>query len=143
MPTRISIACACLALACMPAALPAQAAVSGAGASSVAVRIAPHRTAINADGTVEVVMRIQCKDGYNVFEIDTSVVQPDAQGSSTEIGPFLAPCDGKKHRRVVEVAPSSGTFHLGAATLSVFVGVFDGRSDLQATDEVTVRLYAR
>jgi hypothetical protein len=109
------------------------------------VQLASRPAILHADGSVDVVMWIRCKPGINAFELDTNVDQPkfDAFGQDVKVEAGVVPCDGIRHRQVVNVAPFVGTFRANrVATLRVFVGFFDAQTDTESgdTDEVNVKL---
>jgi hypothetical protein len=127
-----------------------------ATASDVTAQLAPQTvrvqlksapTRLDAAGSAHVVMWTKCSPDLFLFELDVSVVQGDNIGQVTLLRGTddLPACDGRRHRFVVTVAPDQGTFDNGVASIGVFVGAFDAANDadLEATDEVSVRLSRR
>src|SRR4029450_1654604 len=107
--------------------LGAVAPASVAAAPLADVHIASRPATLHTDGSVDVVMSAKCKPTLQAFELDTSVAQPDfaAFGSDFKLAPpSVVPCDGKRHRLVVNVLPSDGEFRPGIANISVFLGLF-------------------
>ena len=134
------------ALACSAVLAPtrADAVTEPFGAVQIATRPAP----LHADGSVDVVMWVRCKPGINAFELDTSVGQPKfgAFGQDVQVRAGIVPCDGTRHRVLVNVSPFQGEFRANrVATLSVFVGFYDVETDTDssAEDSVNVRLVRR
>ena len=92
-----------------------------------------------------VVMWVRCQPDVYAFEIDTSVEQLNALGSSTLLRgrDALPTCDGTRQRTIVHVSPDPGdSFHPGIAEIGVYVGFYNSEldQDLEATDAVRVRL---
>jgi hypothetical protein len=120
---------------------------SGASAlapGTVRVQLKTAPTLITKSGKVRVVMWTKCSPDLYLFEIDVSVVQGETFGQVTLLRGTdeLPVCDGKRHRFVVKVAPDQGTFRNGVAAIGAFVGAYsDATGDLEATDDVRVRLY--
>jgi hypothetical protein len=112
------------------------------GTVRVQLKTAP--TLITTSGKVRVVMWTKCSPDLYLFEIDVSVVQDEAIGQVTLLRGTdeLPVCDGERHRFVVKVAPDQGRFRNGVAAIGAFVGAYsDETGDLEATDDVHVRLY--
>jgi hypothetical protein len=133
-------------LACSPVLVPttADAVTEPFGAVQIATRPAP----LHADGSVDVVMWVRCKPGINAFELDTSVAQPrfGAFGQDVRVGANQVPCDGARHRVLVNVSPYQGEFRANrVATLHVFLGLFDNETGTEssAEDQVNVKLVRR
>jgi hypothetical protein len=150
MIKKAVVACAAGVMASLVFAPSAGASDSTAGEREfrpAVVQLATRATPINSDGSVDVVMWVRCRGGLNVFEMSTSVTQTDTSGFTFAIGPGLLPCDGTRHRTVVNVVPDEGQapFHKGFATLDVYLGIYDGTTDTdsEARDTAKVRLYQR
>jgi hypothetical protein len=134
------------ALACTAALAPV--AAEGVTEPFGAVQIASRPAPLHADGSVDVVMWVRCKPGINAFELDTSVNQPKfgAFGQDVRVGANQVPCDGTRHRVLVNISPFQGEFRANrVATLRVFVGFYDVETDTDssAEDQVSVRLVRR
>jgi hypothetical protein len=137
-----------LALVFALTALTALIPVTSAGAATLPfgrVQLASRPAVLHADGTVDVVMWTRCKPGINAFELDTNVDQPkfDAFGQDVKVEAGVVPCDGTRHRQVINIAPFAGTFRANrVATLRVFLGFHDSETDTdsEATDQVNVKL---
>ena len=142
---RIAVAAAAgLACTAVLTPTPADAVEEPFGAVQIASRPAP----LHADGSVDVVMWVRCKPGINAFELDTNVDQPKfgAFGQDVKVTGFVVPCDGTRHRVLVNVSPFQGEFRANrVATLRVFVGLFDVETDTEssAEDSVNVKLVRR
>jgi hypothetical protein len=143
MIKKLSIACAIAAVGSLAPITSADAATLPFGAAQLASRPAT----LHADGSVDVVMWVRCKPGINAFELDTNVGQAKfgAFGQDVKVQANVVPCDGTRHRQVINISPYQGEFRPGVASLSVFVGFYDGATDTDsdATDTVNVRLVRR
>jgi hypothetical protein len=105
------------------------------------VDISDRDTRLRLDGTVPLSVFARCQPGQQAFELDVSVRQGAASGSTTLLGPGLTPCDGTSHRIRVLVSPDAGTFAAGPIDVEAFLGVFDPvEGDLDAADTATVQL---
>jgi hypothetical protein len=105
------------------------------------VDISDRDSRIRPDGSVPVSVFARCQPGQQAFELDVSVRQGAASGSTTLLGPGITPCDGTSHRIRVLVSPDVGAFAAGAIDIEAFLGVFDPvEGDLDATDTATVQL---
>lgn len=99
------------------------------------------QTALAPDGTVLAPIRARCHPPLDAFEIDVTVQQPTASGSVLLLGTEFPPCDGRWHRTIVTVAPNTGVFVAGTATVFAFIGAFHPtEGDVDATDAETVKL---
>ena len=76
------------------------------------IQLASRPAILHADGNVDVVMWARCKPGINAFELDTGVVQSKfaASGQDVRVEAGVVPCDGTRHRVVVNVSPFEGAF---------------------------------
>jgi hypothetical protein len=108
-----------------------------------AVNISERPARIGRDGSVPVKVWARCEPGLQAFELDVSVGQGSAFGSTTIIGPpDVIVCDGLWHPILVRVLPERGSFRSGRATVDAFLGIFDpSEGDLEATDSATIRLF--
>ncbi len=107
------------------------------------VEIARYRAALEADGSVQVLLRTRCQPWLQAFELDLGVDQAYASGAVSQLAPpAVVLCDGAWHTTLVTVLPTVGSFTAGPADVSVYLGLYDSRSgsDLEATDAETVRL---
>jgi hypothetical protein len=96
---------------------------------------------LRVDGIVPITVSTTCQLGQQAFELDVSVHQAGASGSTTLTGSAIPPCDSSPHDMRVLVAPDVGSFVPGDATVDAFLGVFDQtRGDLEATATVSVEL---
>jgi hypothetical protein len=106
-------------LVCLTAlALPAAA----AGQATVDVKLKPKVVLAAPDVAVATVsVRCTLAPGVRLLEGLVSVSQPQAFG----FGPLNPPCDGKRHRIVVQVRSQSGLFEPGTASVSAFLSFID------------------
>ena len=144
MINRAVVACAAGAMATMLLAPAVASAAPAETTRSAVVQIAKRATPINADGSVDVVMWVRCATRLSAFELDTSVAQADTFGATNLVQAGVVPCDGKRHRTVVNVSPDEGQepFHPGIATIDVFLGLYSqATGDIEARDSAKVRLY--
>jgi hypothetical protein len=106
------------------------------------VHIVAGQVELEADGTVSVPLRVRCSPPLDAFELDVSVAQGTTFGSLSQIGTPFPACTGRWERITLSVAAETGTFSPGAATVAVFIGIFDPATggDLSAEDSVSVTL---
>jgi hypothetical protein len=136
--TRILAAVAVLAALVLGPATGAAAAPAG---TVLTVDIKAGQVRLLPDGSVSVPLRARCSPSLDAFELDLSVVQGSAGGENNTVGGAFPACTGRWQRTTLTVAPSTGTFTGGTATISVFLGAFDQtQGDLEARDSATVRL---
>ena len=94
-----------------------------------------------AGGEVLVSLRARCEIRLSAFELDVSVQQGTAGGSTTIVQAGVVTCDGHWQHVEVPVAPSVGSFASGTSTVDVFLGAFDqAQGDLEGTDTELVRV---
>lgn len=136
--TRILAAVAVLAALVLG---PAAGATAAPTAPVLAVDIKAGQVRLLPDGSVSVPLRARCSPSLDAFELDLSVVQGSAVGENNTVGGAFPACTGSWQQITLTVAPSTGTFTSGTATISVFLGAFDQvQGDLEARDSATVRL---
>ncbi len=125
------LAATCLMMTLAPAAT----------AASGPVVVMIEKNAQIAGGDVLVSLRARCEPRLSAFELDVTVRQGTAVGSTTIVQAGVVTCDGHWQDVEVPVAPSVGSFALGASTVDVFLGAFDQiQGDLEGTDSETVRV---
>jgi hypothetical protein len=145
MVRRLSALIAGLLLVLVPAtsaaAAPQGAAKTGGGTRLVVKVLAP-KVQLNTDGTVSVPVKVRCSPPLDAFELDVSVRQSTAFGSTTLLGTPFPACTGAWERTTVTVSAETGTFAPGAATVDVFLGAFDpvSGSDVSAETSAGVTL---
>ena len=92
-------------------------------------------------GEVLVSLRARCEPRLSAFELDVTVRQGSAVGSTSIVEAGVVTCDGHWQGVEVPVAPFGGSFTTGTATVDVFLGAFDQvQGDLDGTDAETVRV---
>lgn len=125
------LAATCLTMTLAPAAT----------AASDPVVMMIEKNAQLAGGQILVSLRARCEPRLSAFELDVSVQQGTAGGSTTIVQAGVVTCDGHWQDVEVPVAPSVGSFALGTSTVDVFLGAFDQvQGDLEGTDSETVRV---
>ena len=125
------LAATCLTMALAPAAT----------AASDPVVVMIEKNAQLAGGQMLVSLRARCEPRLSAFELDVSVQQGTAGGSTTIVQAGVVTCDGHWQHVEVPVAPSVGSFAPGTSTVDVFLGAFDQvQGDLEGTDSETVRV---
>ena len=125
------LAATCLTMALAPAAT----------AASDPVVVMIEKNSQLAGGQILVSLRARCETRLSTFELDVSVQQGTAGGSTTIVQAGVVTCDGHWQDVDVPVAPSVGSFAPGTSTVDVFLGAFDqGQGDLEGTDSETVRV---
>lgn len=104
----------------------------------------PHQNVrLRIDGIVPLTVFARCQPGQQAFELDVSLHQAGASGSTTLLGPGLIPCDAISHPVRVLVSPDTGTFVPGPIDVDAFLGVFDPiEGDLGITGTQTLELQA-
>jgi hypothetical protein len=136
---RKFVACALGSVAL--AAFAASAAPATAAPEPLVIQVLKGQAALSPDGTVLAAIRARCHPPLDAFEVDVTVQQPTASGSVLLLGTPFPPCDGRWHRTIVTVAPDTGVFVVGTATVFAFIGAFHPtEGDLDATDTEAVRL---
>lgn len=123
-------------------AIAASAAPATAAPEPLIIQVMKGQTALAPDGTVLAPIRARCHPPLDAFEVDVGVQQPTAFGSAVLFDTGFPLCDGRWHRTTVTVAPETGVFVAGRATVFAFIEAFDptGGGDVDATDAETVKL---
>ena len=112
-----------------------------AATTTYAVQVKQKPATIHPDGSITVVFWLRCQAGYNAFEYSATVRQGASFGGGGG-GPVanILPCDGTRHRHTVKVSPTTGAWQRGKADIDVHVQIYDGQSDIDASDIATVWL---
>jgi hypothetical protein len=122
-------------------AFAASATPATAAPQRLSIQVMKGQAALTPEGTVLVTIRARCHQSLDAFEVNVGVRQPPVFGSVLMLGTEFPPCDGRWHRTTVIVAPETGVFVAGTATVEAFIAAFHPREgDLDATDAETVRL---
>lgn len=122
-------------------AAPQPVAAATSAGNRLVVDISRSQVQLAADGTVVVAVRARCQPPLGAFELIVSVRQGTTIGSVLLLGTGFPPCDGRWHRTTVAVAPDSGSFVAGSATVEAALSAFHPtEGDLIVFDTVTVRL---
>jgi hypothetical protein len=113
-----------------------------AAPARLVIQVKKGQTAVTPDGTVLAQIRARCHPPLDAFEVDVSVQQPAAFGSAVLFDVGFPTCDGRWHRTIVTVAPETGVFVPGRATVFASIQAFDPveDADVDATDVETVKL---
>jgi hypothetical protein len=122
-------------------AAPPPAAAATSARNRLVVDVSRGQVRLAADGTVVVPVRARCQPPLGAFELIVSVRQEGVFGSVVLLGTGFPPCDGRWHRMTVAVAPETGSFVAGRATVEAALSAFHPtEGDLIVFDTVTVRL---
>jgi hypothetical protein len=123
-------------------ALAASAAPATAAPEPLLIQVMKGQTALTPNGTVLVPIRARCHPPLDAFEVDVGVHQPTASGGTVLFDVGFPLCDGRWHRTIVSVAPETGEFVAGRATVDAAVQAFDPieDEDVEAVDAETVKL---
>jgi hypothetical protein len=115
---------------------------SAAAPKPLVIQVMKGQTALTSDGTVLVPIRARCHPPIDPFEVDVGVEQPTASGGTVLFDVGFPPCDGRWHRTIVTVAPETGEFVAGRATVTAFIQAFDPveDEDVEVGDTETVKL---
>jgi hypothetical protein len=121
--------------------VPLTASNASAAAAPAKVQVLRSAATLRDDGLVEISVRAKCDPDLAAFELDVSLTQGSALGATSIVQAGVVTCDALWHTVQVTVTPSVGTFGHGAATVDVFLGVFDqNEGDLEARASAKVRL---
>jgi hypothetical protein len=123
-------------------ALAASAAPATAAPEPLLIQVKKGQAALTPDGTVLAPIRARCYPPLDAFEVDVGVRQPAASGSAVLFDVGFPTCDGGWHRTIVTVAPETGVFVAGRATVTAAIQAFDPMedADVEAVDTETVKL---
>ena len=137
----LSVAALIVVSATAAIAAPQPVAAATSARNRLVVEVSRGQVQLAADGTVVVPVRARCQPPLGAFEVTVSVRQEAAFGSVVLLGTGFPPCDGRWHRITVVVAPESGSFVAGEATVDASLSAFHPtEGDLIVFDTVTVRL---
>ena len=123
------------------AVIASSSATSAAASLTYKVQLSHAPATVNADGSVSVVGWLRCTPDLYTFEYSVDITQQGASGLAFLSGANL-PCDGARHRFVIDVLPYQGTFQPGPADIGIYIGLYDAANDadLEARDTVSTRL---
>jgi hypothetical protein len=123
-------------------AFAASAAPATAAPKPLVIQVMKGQTALTSDGTVLAAIRARCHPPLDPFEVDVGVQQATASGGAVLFDVGFPPCDGRWHRTIVTVAPETGEFVAGRATVTAFIQAFDPveDEDVEVGDTETVKL---
>ena len=142
----MSTAVACLAaVAVLPSASAASSRAEATPRQHYAVELSARPAALNGDGSVSVVGWLRCAPDLYSFEYSVGVRQKKAFGSAFESQRAVLPCDGTRHRFVINASPDEGRFRPGPAEIGIYIGLYNAANDadLAIEDAVSTRLYRR
>ena len=104
--------------------------------------VLPKKATVQADGSVQITMKVRCNDQQQAFEWSVEVRQGTIFGNDSA-GPLagLVPCDGHFHTIDALVPGANGPYVAGPADVQALVqlGTFGG-GDVELEDRAVVQL---
>ena len=139
MITKIALGCVLAAAGLL--VLPTSIANAGESTATAKVRVVDRPAVLRPDGGLRIAIAARCDPSLQAFELGVSAQQYQASGFLLRLAPpAVVLCDDLRHRQRVIVYPSSGTFAVGTAAISLFVGFYDPQEDqdLARRDTATI-----
>jgi hypothetical protein len=139
MITKIALGCvlAVVGLAVVPTSI----ANAGESTATARVRIVERPAVLRPDGGLRIAIAARCDPSLQAFELGLSAEQYQASGFLLrQAPPAVVLCDDLRHRQRVTVYPLNGTFAVGTAAISLYVGFYDPQQDrdLARQDTATI-----